>query len=773
MTGDSPARRRAWTGVTAALVAYLILAALYTSPLLGRSRTAVASDRYDPVLNASILWWNATTIPFSSAWWTPPHYFPSEGIAAFTEHLVGVGVIASPLYWLTGDPLLTYNLVFFLSWPLCAFSVYLLVWRLARRHDAALIAGLAFGFAPYRVAQMAHLQVLSCYWLPLALAALHGFLVDRRRRWLVLFGGAWLLQSLANGYFMLFGAVLIALWLAYFCSTRETWRLVFPVLVAWVVASLPLVPVLLKYRAIHEQYGLGRSLAEVIMYSARPSAWWSTPDLIWFWRATLPDAGGEANLFPGLTVCLIVAAACLGRVFMSFRRTGAHETHAGEPRWRPRVRVALGLLLTLSGAAILSMLVLGPWRATLLGVVVRMSHIDRAAVVAIISAAGLVMLRTPAAHRWQRRSVFAFYVFATLAIAVLCLGPQIRVGSRVLVDAAPYRLLLYLPGFDGLRVPTRFWMLGALCLATAGGMGFARLVPPAARVRLPLLLLVSAGIMLDGWLSVMPMGRAPEFWPRVERGDSESAVLELPLGPEWDAAATYRAVRHRRRVVNGVSGYDPPHYALLQRGLNARDPAMLLALASLGPLDVVVDGSQDPDGSLERYVAGVAGAERLATDGVRTVYRLPSSEGHPSALGEALPVSSVRDSDGADLPAVLDGNPETAWADAPQSPDLWILVDLGAPREIGAVVQALGRSVEAYPRQLAIEVSTDGARWETAWSGAGLERAFLAAVREPREAGMVFRFAPAVARYVRLRPAAADASAWSVAELRVHAPAGR
>ncbi len=275
MTGDAPNRRRAWTAAAAALTIYAILAAVSTWPLLARCRTAIASDRYDPVLNASILWWNATTLPFSNGWWTPPHYFPSEGVAAFTESLAGVSVVASPLYWLTGDPLLTYNLTFFLAGPLCAFSVYLLVWRLAGRHDAAFLAGLAFGFAPYRIAQIAHLQVLSCYWLPLALTGLHGFLIERRRRWLVLFGGAWLLQSLANGYFMLFGAVVIGLWIAWFCSTRETSRLVLPILAAWAVSTLPLVPVLAIYRAIHTEFGLERGFGEIVLYSARLPAWWS------------------------------------------------------------------------------------------------------------------------------------------------------------------------------------------------------------------------------------------------------------------------------------------------------------------------------------------------------------------------------------------------------------------------------------------------------------------------------------------------------------------
>ena len=76
----------------AALAAYVLIAAVYTWPLLGRAGDHIASDAGDPILNTSILWWNATVVPFTAAWWTPPFFFPSVNVAAFTENLVGLGV---------------------------------------------------------------------------------------------------------------------------------------------------------------------------------------------------------------------------------------------------------------------------------------------------------------------------------------------------------------------------------------------------------------------------------------------------------------------------------------------------------------------------------------------------------------------------------------------------------------------------------------------------------------------------------------------------------
>ena len=72
-------------------------------------------------------------------------------------------------------------------------AAYLLSFELTGRRDEAWVGGLVYGFAPYRADQLAHLQVLSSYWLPIILLALHVYLRDRRTRWLILFGAAYLL----------------------------------------------------------------------------------------------------------------------------------------------------------------------------------------------------------------------------------------------------------------------------------------------------------------------------------------------------------------------------------------------------------------------------------------------------------------------------------------------------------------------------------------------------------------------------------------------------
>jgi hypothetical protein len=312
-------------------------------------------------------------------------------------------------------------------------------------------------------------------------------------------------------------------------------------------------------------------------------------------------------------------------------------------------------------------------------------------------------------------------------------------------------------------------MLGTLCLSIAAGVAYAWLATGRRVMRAIGFVAVAGCLLLDGWVRSFPMAAAPEFWPKVERRDVALPILELPLGPEWDAAGTYRAIWHRRRAVNGVSGYDPPHYAPLQAGLNDHDPAMLSALASLGAIDVVIDGAVDRDGAWARYVSASPGAALVATDGVRTTYRIPVHEPLESPLGEAFPIVAV-DAFRHDARVVADGRIETEWGDDPQRPAQWIRADLGEVREVAGITHALGEYARDFPRLLAIDLSIDGSSWEEVWRGPTAALAFLAATRAPREAAMRISFPQRPARFVRLRQLAHHKNMWRLAELRVHGP---
>jgi hypothetical protein len=752
-----------WGKSAAALVVYVAVAVACTRPLLEESGRFIAGQvAGDPILNASVLWWNATVLPFSSAWWNPPYFHLTQGVAAFTENLVGISVTASPILWLTGNPLSAYNVSLFLSWPLCALSVYLLVFFLTRHADAAFLSGLAFAFSPYRMAEYGHLQMMAFYWMPIALVGLHGYLARRRAWWLILFAAAWALQSLANGYMLIMGHVLLGLWILYFCSKRESWSAAWRILLAWAGASLVLAPILLKYRAVHDAYNLKRILTVPQAFSHPITAFGEVAPQSWLWGRVLPP--GDDEMFPGATALVMVAVAALGAV--------TWRAWDGDGRRACRiVRVTCVAVGALALAAAIRTLTVGAWSIDIGGLSLRMSNLNRAIGAILVSGVTLFVMTPGLRSALARRSALLFYAAGIAVFGLFSLGPVFRAGDGVVGPMAPYQFLLsYVPGFDQVRVPTRFWLIGVLCLSASAGIVLARVGRPGSWLRTAVFVAASCGVLGDGWLTGIPMSTAPQLWPVVESRSRTLPILELPFGPGWDAAPTYRGISHRRGVFNGVSGYDPPHYAPLQFGIDARDPAILHALATFGAFDVVVDHVWDRDGSLERLVTGLPGVVRIASDGRRTAYQIPAEPAVEPVLGDRVPVASVRASVG-DASSIIDGRFDTEWGIHPTRPNQWILADLGGLRNIAGLTYALGDAARDYPRVLVVDASRDGDSWQEVWRGPTLATAFRAAVLAPTACVLRLAFPPCQARYVRLRPGSSNDRVWRIAELQMFAPA--
>ena len=303
-------------GALATLGAFVALALFWTWPLAAYFSSRVPHDPGDPILNIWLLWWNAQAVPFTARWWSPPIFHPMQGALGLSEHLAGIGLVATPMQLLGATPVAAYNAALILSFALSGFFAFVLVRRLAGRGCdgasaaiGACCAGLAYGFGPYRAGQLAHLQVLTSQWMPLALLAMHAYLDDGKRRWLALFAGAWLVQALSNGYYLLFFPVLIALWLAWFVDWPRAYPRGLALAATWAAASIPLVPILLKYDDIHRALGLSRLPGEMAGFSATPASFLHASRMLALWPTAL-TASTEVFLFPGVTAVALVIAAC-------------------------------------------------------------------------------------------------------------------------------------------------------------------------------------------------------------------------------------------------------------------------------------------------------------------------------------------------------------------------------------------------------------------------------------------------------------------------------
>jgi hypothetical protein len=225
-------------------------------------------------------------------------------------------------------------------------------------------------------------------------------------------------------------------------------------------------------------------------------------------------------------------------------------------------------------------------------------------------------------------------------------------------------------------------------------------------------------------------------------------------------------------VINGYSGYFAPHYWLLWHLLEGRDRDILTRLASLGPVEVVVNHEGDPDRAWRRLVGRHEGARVLHRAGDYTAYRLEpvESSGVPRLPGAPLPIRGARASvNEAALAAMGDDDRITRWhTQGPQSPGNEVTLDLGEVRRASAVETEIGGYILDFPRALTIEVSVDGAQWDQVWSGGTALTTFSAALEYPLDVPLRFPFEARPARYVRLRQTGRDDTFyWSISRLRV------
>ena len=445
---------------------YLLLALALTFPLILQMGSLVPHDPGDPLFNSWVIWWNAQHAPLSTAWWNGPFFHPAEGTLAFSEHLIGLLPITAPIQWLGGGPLLAYNTALLLSFPLSAFTMHLLCYSLTRRHDLALVGGLAYGFAPYRMGAFSHLQTLSSYYIPLVFLGLHGFLRSRKTAWLALFAGGWLMQSLCNGYYLFFVAVLVALWLAWFARDLA---LLARIGAAWAVAALLLGPILVPYLNWHAHYGFSRIVAEAERFSADVLSFFRASPWLALWQP-LAIRWPTTWLFPGLTLPAVMAIAIF--------RLPRGAIQSSPLRSRLRVAMAAGALLFATAA--LSAALLGPWKLRALGLSISVTALHKPLAIAFTLLLGIALTADRFVDAFRRSSAIAFYLAAWAAMGLLALGPSPTLLGVRIWDKAPYWWLMQLPGLSGLRQPTRFAMLGALCLALAAVLALQYLLAPQA-----------------------------------------------------------------------------------------------------------------------------------------------------------------------------------------------------------------------------------------------------------------------------------------------------
>src|SRR5437879_1747203 len=183
------------------VVVSALLFSLYLTRPLAFDMKDHAVELGDSRLNAYLQAWVAHSLASD-----PRHlfdtnmFYPAKDTLALSENMLGNQLIFGPVYAATKNPIWAANCVILVSFWLCALGMYLLVRHITSSPWPAAIAGFVFAFAPVRLSQMGHMQLLSMEWMPLSVFFWYRFLVRRNATSLIAFCGFVMLQVLCSLY---------------------------------------------------------------------------------------------------------------------------------------------------------------------------------------------------------------------------------------------------------------------------------------------------------------------------------------------------------------------------------------------------------------------------------------------------------------------------------------------------------------------------------------------------------------------------------------------
>jgi len=316
-------------------ILFLALTLLLTWPLALRPASTTLPLGSDGELFIWTLAWDAHAFvhqPFSI--FDANIYHPLRRTLAFSENLIGSAFIAAPVLWVSGNAVLGMNAVMLASCMLCGLGGCVLARRIGISPAGAVVAGVIFAFSPPRFFRTGQLHLGPVQWIPFALASLHAYMDDGRRRDLWLAAGFFTLQALSSGH----GAVFLTLAMAGLVAWKTVRgagvspiRWLRDLGITGVVLLAPAVLLYLPYQAVQQEMGLRRSLEN---WAVTPASFLAAPTHVQtFLLSLLPGPRiletASAYLFPGF-VPLLLAIAALAAGFA--RATGRPGLAGTMPR---------------------------------------------------------------------------------------------------------------------------------------------------------------------------------------------------------------------------------------------------------------------------------------------------------------------------------------------------------------------------------------------------------------------------------------------------------
>jgi hypothetical protein len=232
-----------------ALLLYILLAVASFYPQSARPWDTVAYIG-DSLESVYILGWDVHQF-----FRDPRHLFdanilyPHSASLAFNDHRLIPSLLGAPVVWLSGNPILAYNIVLGLACVFAAMSGRYLARRLGLDEISSWAAGALYAFHTYQINEGPRHNVVFHGFFPLVIDRLIVFFKTGEKRQAFYAAGWMLLQAYSTNYYLLYGCLLTVL--VAFCwllgRPRTTVRRLHVLALAGIVAGLVYLPMVIPY----------------------------------------------------------------------------------------------------------------------------------------------------------------------------------------------------------------------------------------------------------------------------------------------------------------------------------------------------------------------------------------------------------------------------------------------------------------------------------------------------------------------------------------------
>jgi hypothetical protein len=325
------ARPRELLLVSAAGVA---LAILMTWPLatgLGHLGRTAATDADGQFSIWNIAWVARTLVADPLHLFDANIFYPHRTTLAYSEANLLPGALGIPVYWASGNPWLTLNVVLLAAFSSAFVGAYLLLRYLTGDRRAAAAGAIVYAFCPYTMSHLSHIQLLFTGGIPLSLLMLHRVADAPSVRRGVILGVALAAQALSCAYYGIFAGLMVGYATLVLAATRRLWRSAayWTAIAAGAITSLALVvPIFIPFLRVQKETGFARTVGDTAKWAASPHDYLVSATHAHGWLLEIARRIGPWGevLFPGLFAIGLGLAGLVLVVFVRGREPRDRET---------------------------------------------------------------------------------------------------------------------------------------------------------------------------------------------------------------------------------------------------------------------------------------------------------------------------------------------------------------------------------------------------------------------------------------------------------------